>query len=125
MGGGGTSGRPPPHHVYDCNNPVNQDWAKSAATLNVFDEGRYWFYFDRYKNHKDSHEHALKMRQAMDEAIRQLDDSSLAEEGAEAGAVKLSDIKIVLDVAELLVECRLVLVWSYVYAFFEKDDAQR
>jgi len=59
--GGGPSRRPEPHHVYECNDPVNQEWAKTSL-VDLFDnQGRYWFYFDRYSNHLKSLEFAEEL----------------------------------------------------------------
>ena len=48
--GGGKSGRPSPHHVYDCNRPINKDWLNSGSDL-FTNDGRFQFYFERYNNH--------------------------------------------------------------------------
>eukprot|EP00928_Gymnodinium_smaydae_P080484 TRINITY_DN64171_c0_g1_i1.p1 TRINITY_DN64171_c0_g1~~TRINITY_DN64171_c0_g1_i1.p1 ORF type:complete len:772 (+),score=93.08 TRINITY_DN64171_c0_g1_i1:97-2412(+) len=65
--GGGPSGRPEPHHVYDCNNPTNQEWAKSTAE-NFRDDGRDRFYYERYLNHLQSREFADKLRASLPRA---------------------------------------------------------
>merc|ERR1712157_114348 len=46
--GGGPSGRKEPHHVFDCNNPVNQEWARSSAAIEFSDDERFWFYHTRH-----------------------------------------------------------------------------
>jgi len=64
--GGGPSGRPEPHHVFDCNNPVNQTWARQTLSLDLFDDARrYWFYHERYSNHLQSLIFAEELRTSL------------------------------------------------------------
>eukprot|EP00421_Protoceratium_reticulatum_P016670 CAMPEP_0168381210 /NCGR_PEP_ID=MMETSP0228-20121227/12759_1 /TAXON_ID=133427 /ORGANISM="Protoceratium reticulatum, Strain CCCM 535 (=CCMP 1889)" /LENGTH=634 /DNA_ID=CAMNT_0008394301 /DNA_START=45 /DNA_END=1949 /DNA_ORIENTATION=- len=115
--GGGGSGRPEPHHVHDCNNPVNQDWYSVTSKLSVFDnEGKYWFYQERHANHLSSLAFAEKLRKAVQDMVSEI--------SADV-RFKIQDIQLVKDAAELLIECRLVLAWTYVWAFFEQDESQR
>jgi len=65
--GGGPSGRPEPHHVFDCNSPINQEWAKSAS-WKIDDEGRFWYYYDRHENHLGSLKFAQELNAALPEA---------------------------------------------------------
>eukprot|EP00929_Paragymnodinium_shiwhaense_P001126 TRINITY_DN10134_c0_g2_i1.p1 TRINITY_DN10134_c0_g2~~TRINITY_DN10134_c0_g2_i1.p1 ORF type:complete len:780 (-),score=186.97 TRINITY_DN10134_c0_g2_i1:181-2520(-) len=115
--GGGPSGRAKPHHVYSCNNPVNQDWNRRASEVDVFsNEGRFWFYFDRYKNHLASLKFAEKLRRSVDRMVADIDS---------AVEYSISDKQLVRAASELLIECRLVLAWTYVWAFFERDETRR
>lgn len=115
--GGGPSGRREPHHVSDCNNPVNKDWYKSAAAVDVFDnEGKYWFYCERYKNHLNSHGFASDLRDKLKTIVKDIEEDA---------SFRIQDIQLVDDATELLIECRLVLAWTYVWAFFQQNEAQR
>eukprot|EP00415_Alexandrium_ostenfeldii_P000014 UN0014 len=50
-----------------------------------------------------------------------------ADEQAEVFDVKRKQDarQLALDASQLLVECRLVLAWTYVWAFFERDEVKR
>merc|ERR1711974_346091 len=49
----------------------------------------------------------------------------MVEEVKESARFRIQDIQLLHDASELLIECRLVLAWTYVYAFFERDESQR
>eukprot|EP00927_Polykrikos_kofoidii_P074248 TRINITY_DN70234_c0_g1_i1.p1 TRINITY_DN70234_c0_g1~~TRINITY_DN70234_c0_g1_i1.p1 ORF type:complete len:644 (-),score=111.16 TRINITY_DN70234_c0_g1_i1:74-2005(-) len=114
--GGGPSGRPPPHHVSECNDPVNASWAKVSTAVLQGNDGRYLFYKERYDNHMASLAFAEKLRTSVKEII---------EEMLMGDVVPVSAAQCLRDAAELLIECRLVLAWTYAFAFFESRDADR
>lgn len=114
--GGGPSGRPEPHHVYDCNSAVNKEWYKLASAVDVFNnDGKYWYYLERYKNHLSSLTFAERLRKAVEVMVAEIQDDV---------RFRIQDIRLVRDAAELLIESRLVLAWTYVWAFFEHNEAQ-
>lgn len=112
--GGGPSKRPQPHHVYDCNNPINRDWLTAGADM-FTNDGRWAFYFERYNNHAGALKFAEKQ---VAEAQTKMDDMKKRGESS-------FDVQFLKDSAELVADCRYVLQHSYVYAFFEKDDRRR
>ena len=111
--GSGRTERPPPHHVYDCNNSKNQEWVQT--TDNLFDnDGRFTWHMERYDNHMDS------MRIAK---IQRTEISLKAENVEREGrAVSMEFMK---TAVQLIVECRLLLAWSYGCAFFIDDEGAR
>ncbi len=53
------------HHVWECNRPPKDGWNTTTSASKDADE-RYIFYFERYHNHRDSLEYALKQRASTD-----------------------------------------------------------
>merc|ERR1719453_2223259 len=71
--GGGPSGRPQPHHVWNCNDPVNTEWHGSLDVALLFgDKARYKWHHDRYINHLDSLHFAAKLRETVREMCAQM-----------------------------------------------------
>lgn len=108
--GGGPSGRPEPHHVSTCNQPKNKEWLIDKAASVLDNDGRFAFYRERHENHLRSLEFAKKLREAVPGLVQ--------------GAA-LRDADLIHEATELLIECRLVLAWTFVWAFSEKDDGRR
>jgi len=100
--GGGPSGRPQPHHVFKCNDEVNQFWG--------FTEGSQ-FNFSRSEDHLESLEFAERLRKV----VR----ASAASMGLAGDLMDLA-----CQAVEVLIEFRHVLAWSYVWRYFEKDPVK-
>ncbi|CAE7903499.1 arih1, partial [Symbiodinium sp. KB8] len=105
----------PECRVFDCNNPVNQEWAKASKSQLFDNEGRFDWYRDRYKNHLNSLEFAEKQREEAKLKKRELVDSGLP-------AVH---VQFLLDSVDLVARCRRALAWTYVFAFFIKGPEPR
>jgi len=105
--GGGPSGRPPPHHLFLCNEPET-----GFAALR--DDGRVAWYGERSKNHEASRQFAVAQR---DRAARR---AARIVEGSDD-----PDALWVLRAARLVERCRGTLAWSYAHAFLEPDDDKR
>lgn len=110
--GGGPSERPAPHHTGSCNDPVNQEW-HGWKDLDIFsNEARYYFYYDRHANHLHSLDFAEELRERIAAASTEME-------------IDEQTVDLVRESAELLIECRRYLAWTYVWAFFEQDEANR
>mmetsp|Transcript_136015 Transcript_136015/g.254197 ORF Transcript_136015/g.254197 Transcript_136015/m.254197 type:complete len:684 (+) Transcript_136015:73-2124(+) len=114
--GGGPSGRPEPHHVGSCNQPKNKDWMVKDASL-LDSDGRFAFYHERHDNHMQSLTFAKRLREKMTDVVRDMERGS--------AVFTVSDVNLLWEAAELLIECRLVLAWTYVWAFFEHNEERR
>lgn len=114
--GGGPSERPEPHHVGKCNDPINKDWYGWKYLDAFHNEGRYLFYYERHANHLNSLEFAKELRENVGAASAEMEsDVQIGPKAAE----------LVRESAELLIECRQFLAWTYVWAFFQQDEANR
>lgn len=100
--GGGPSGRDEPHHVWKCNDPMNQNWNATVST----------FYRHRYKNHLD----ALAFAQDLRRVVKYT---------GEAIGLQGAELALVCRAAERLVEYRSFLAWSYPWLYFEESRSRR
>jgi ariadne-1 len=109
----GRTKRPAPHHVHDCNLPVNEEW--NSTSSNLFDnDGRFLWYMERYDNHQNSLQFALKSCETI----------SAQAEDLEASGIMIS-CEFLKDAVNLLVDCRRLLAWTYACAFFIVSDSDR
>jgi ariadne-1 len=110
--GGGPSGRPPPHHVDICNDPVNEEWfakAKESFDLSSAEAlARFRWYYQRHVNHLGSLSFADKLRVSVEELSADMDSED--------------DKKLIVEAAEILIESRRMLAWSYVWAFSKAQE---
>lgn len=110
--GGGPSGRPPPHHVDICNDPVNEEWyikAKETFDLTSTETlARFRWYHQRHINHMSSLAFADKLRFSVEEMAADMEPGKHDD-----------DKKLITEAAEVLIEGRRLLAWSYVRAFSE------
>lgn len=81
----------------------------------MVNDGKFHFYYERYMNHLDS----LKMAE---EQLRAARAKSVAIEEAAGGAFVG---EFVVSAVQLLIRCRQVLCWTYVFGHYIKDPAVR
>ena len=103
------------HHVFECNAAVNEEWAGWSDGRLFSDEGRFDFYYNRYREHKKS----LKF------AAEQLQRAEQQEAALVRERHSLGEITFVKDVVKLIMRCRRALAWTNVYAFFIKSPLER
>lgn len=142
---GGIKKRPPPHHVYDCNTPPTKSWVDAGGEI-FADDGRFMFYFERSENHHAALKFAEENRGAAEDKCDQLMAGG-AESSGGRGCLKLNataptlhptpdpdpnshthpllQADVIMAAAETLLQCRRVLRWSFVWAFFETEDGVR
>ena len=93
--GGGTTGRPQPHHVYECADPVNQEWiARMEGRGSDNDEQRFLFFYTRYKAHEASQRFAGRLRARTNQMLQ-------------ASRKQVVELQFLLDAVEVLFECRV------------------
>lgn len=88
---------------------MNMEWRNRVELLLSME--RFAHFNDRHRNHLSSLDFT--------EALRAKVEVMLAEMDADA-----DDQHLVRDAVDLLFECRRVLAWSYVWAFFQRDFKQ-
>lgn len=88
---------------------MNMDWRNRIELLLSME--RFSYFYERHRNHLSSLDFA--------EALRAKVEAMLVEMAADA-----DDQHLVRDAVDLLFECRRVLAWSYVWAFFQQDADQ-
>jgi ariadne-1 len=112
--GGGPSNRPEPHHVDLCNDPVNEEWFRKArATFALTSEEQtacFRWYYQRHVNHLDSLKFADKLRIIVDEFISDMEHGKHDD-----------DKQLIKQAAEVLIDSRSKLAWSYVWSFSESQ----
>eukprot|EP01083_Nonionella_stella_P077534 211785_1 len=98
------------HHVYQCN---RSQYENSNSTKN--DLARYLFYYERYFNHNDS----LKFAEKQEEKAQSTMDKMMAQ------GSPVRDVEFLLQAVRLVIQCREVLRWTYVHAFYITDKRKR
>lgn len=93
----------PSHHVFECNRP-QYGWDDVAAT----GQDKYLFYFERYFNH-------LQSEKITDDVVKKC--QTRLEQLNAAGA-SYNQLQSLLRAVQLIAECRRVLKWTYVRAYF-------
>jgi hypothetical protein len=92
---------------------VNEEW--NSTSSNLFDnDGRFLWYMERYDNHQNSLQFALKSCETI----------SAQAEDLEASGIMIS-CEFLKDAVNLLVDCRRLLAWTYACAFFIVSDSDR
>lgn len=102
-----------PHHVYDCNKPVNKEWENQSAASLFENDGRFLWYLERKQNHMDGLPFAIKRRNLV---VSQLKEDAYVDERVKQAAFKA---------VETVIEARHVLAWGYTFAFFIEDAQPR
>ena len=109
----GKTGRPAPHHVHQCNNPPAEQWVNSAASL-FSNDGRFWWYFERYEQHMKSKKFAISHAEKITTTAYAYEDKGLA-----------ADLQCLPAACQAIIEARPLLACTYVAAFFEADENRR
>jgi hypothetical protein len=106
---------PKVHHVYECNDAPVDAWTKKTADTTFAADGRFDWHMERFDNHMGSLQFATKRRQQC--AAKR---DRLLERGKTPAQADL-----VIEAADLLVECRHVCAWTYAFAYFIADKGSR
>jgi len=89
---------------------MNEAWyGKVSMFLNL---NRLAYYSDRFKCHLGSLSYAEELWEKVNAMLLSIDSS-------------IEEAQLVKAAAELLLQCRRILAWSYVWAFWQQDDAKR
>jgi len=97
------------HHVFECNRPTyGKNNQKGSSEF-------YLFYYERYFNHKESLKAAKSMLQWAETTTHAITQDK--EHGHKGDFL--------LTAANLVIECRDVLMWTYVYAYNLKTEQER
>eukprot|EP00943_MAST-04B_sp_MAST-4B-sp1_P002376 g2376.t1 len=122
--GGKQVNRPSPHHVHQCNQPKNKEWLGTGTYAMMFDVSeRFLWYCERKNNHtkskKIANDNLQKVKKLLSvEIILELNPKLTSSEAKNAK-------EIILSALETVVDGRVVLGWSYAFAFFIKDEVAR
>lgn len=92
-----------------------ESWAKESAAASFGEDGRFDWHLERFDNHMGSLQFATERRKEC-AATRDL----LLGHGK-----TLAQANLVIEAADLLVECRHVCAWTYAFAYFIADDSAR
>jgi len=105
------------HHVSVCNRPPDNLFTQqNEKCLDNTPEGkRYYFYYERYYNHSESQKIATDEIEKGKQKIEGLVDQGL----------NFIEVQFLVDAIELVIECRRVLKWTYVCAYYIKEDVAR
>jgi len=112
--GGGNTNRQRPHHVYNCNEPRNENWNSIAP---FEDDGRFNFYYERFLNHTE----AQKLADSKRKSAKKKTENILSN----FHTITSSEAEFVAEAYELLIVCRNVLAWTYVSAYFIRVETDR
>jgi len=89
---------------------MNEAWyGKVSMFLNLV---RLTYYADRFKSHLGSLSYAEELWEKVNAMLVSIDSS-------------IGEAQLVKAAVELLLQCRRILAWSYVRAFWQQDDAER
>ena len=102
------------HHVWMCNKPMAETWAKSGAAM-FEDDGKFDFYHERYHNHME----ACKIARNQLEVIK-----AKHAEMVESGKT-LSTTEFLIEAANTVIRSRSTCAWTYAYCFSLSSDSQR
>eukprot|EP00696_Hemimastix_kukwesjijk_P015208 gnl/Hemi2/3345_TR1167_c0_g3_i1.p1 gnl/Hemi2/3345_TR1167_c0_g3~~gnl/Hemi2/3345_TR1167_c0_g3_i1.p1 ORF type:complete len:467 (-),score=158.81 gnl/Hemi2/3345_TR1167_c0_g3_i1:260-1660(-) len=102
------------HGGYNCNRPKSgSEEAKSAARQAL---DRYLHYYTRYNNHHKAigyaHDTRANGQKKMDELQQQ-------------GSTTWMEVQYIMDATEVLLECRRVLKYTYVYAYYMPEGPEK
>ena len=98
------------HHVYDCNRPPWGEHKDSTSDLN-----RYLWYYERFFNHSQSLKTSEQQLQA---TAAKMDE--LVSEG-----LHLRRTEFLQQAVRVVIQCRRVLRWTYVHAYYVANDTER
>ena len=101
---------------YKCNffDSTKEDKSKTSARDSARTElERYLFYYSRYRNHEQS--------QKLDGVVMAKVRRHIREEVARCNGRTMVDVDFIERTASVLIECRHMLMYSYVYAFYLTD----
>jgi len=102
------------HHVWECNR------AKYGAEDGDENSEKYIFYYERYFNHHNSLRFAEDQIKKAEENCDQIE---LLDRGRHGGTRQAGDF--LISAVKLVVECREVLRWTYVRAYYIKNDNEK
>ncbi len=122
--GGKQVNRPLPHHVHQCNQPKNKEWLAGGSYAMMFDVSeRFLWYCERKNNHTKSKKIAKNNLDKVKEMLSVDMILGMNPKLTSSEAKNANDI--ILSALETVVDGRVVLGWSYAFAFFVKDEGPR
>ncbi|VEL32729.1 unnamed protein product [Protopolystoma xenopodis] len=101
---------------YNCNryDETQAQKSRDAQTKSRAALQRYLFYFNRYANHKESLRFEAKLNDSVQRKMEEM----------QAQGMSWIDVKFIKQAVEVLCRCRRTLMYTYVFAFYLKDNNQ-